>query len=56
MQAKLDAKDKEIEALRGFCKYQILEWSFVNLKKAFEFGLIDENGNPTKLLTGGNND
>ena len=50
MQTKLDAKDKEIEALRGFAK-AVLDNGFHN-GNAFVFGLIDENDNPTPLLTG----
>jgi len=54
MQAKLDAKDKELEVFRNFANEVISEcYKHSNiwfLPKVYN--LIDENGNPTKLLTG----
>lgn len=54
---KCEQKAKEIEALRGFSNMTIMtgqygvshEW-LIQVAKANK--LIDENGNPTKLLTG----
>jgi hypothetical protein len=58
LQAKLDEKDKELEALRGFAiKALTIEGKSPNFENfliglAKRFKLIDENGNPTKLLKG----
>lgn len=55
IQEKLDAKDKELEALRGFSK-EALKFIYskdsIIFKKAVKLGLIDESGNPTPLLKG----
>jgi intergrase/recombinase len=49
MQAKLDAKDKEMEALREYSDLCIK--SGIRLISAQAYNLIDESGNPTPLLT-----
>jgi hypothetical protein len=58
MQAKLDANDKELEALRGFAgdvlyvfsKKELSAKMLINIAK--ELKLIDADGKPTPLLTG----
>jgi hypothetical protein len=62
LQAKLGAKDKELEALRGFANSLVVKYKAVKengcnkpltvLLEAEKFKLIDENGNNTKLLIG----
>jgi len=57
-QACAEQKDREIAALRGFAKdllinhaYQFIDCSDV-YSAAKDNGILDENGNLTKLLTG----
>jgi len=57
LQAKIDAQAEELKALRGFandvCKNYM--WSIgvdASFKLFNQHGLIDDNGNPTKILTG----
>ena len=55
LQAKLDTKDKELESLRGFSKMALTRMNIDSEKLsvlAKQFGLADENGNPTRLLSG----
>jgi len=53
MQAIIDKQAAEIAALRGFAN-KVVNSRFrdLYLGKSKKYGLIDENGNPTKLLTG----
>ena len=57
IQEKLDAKDKEIESLRGFVNkiydLPIKDNRFNDkcIELAKKYGLLDENGNPTHILT-----
>jgi len=57
MQAKLDEQAKELEALRGFANGVLLtkrfsiDYDWIE-SRAKMHRLIDENGNPTPLLTG----
>ena len=46
----VERKDAQIEALRGFAMFIFLE-GFYGAELEVR-GLTDENGNPTKLLTG----
>jgi hypothetical protein len=48
--AIIEQQAKELQALRGFAK-TVIEGGFQN-GNAFVFGLIDEESNQTKLLTG----
>jgi hypothetical protein len=54
-EAKLDAKAEELEALRGFARHAYINtsaiWSVLSIETFRIFGLIDENGKPTPLLT-----
>ena len=52
-QAIIDKQAAEIAALRGFAN-KVVNSRFrdLYLGKSKKYGLIDENGNPTKLLTG----
>jgi len=62
LQTKLDEQAKELEDLRGFASSLVKKYKTVKdngcdkpltvLVIAKEFKLIDENGNPTTLLTG----
>ena len=56
MQSKLDTKDKELEALRRFAMHAYICVTAVGDMPTIEsfkhFGLIDESGSPTPLLTG----
>lgn len=52
-QAKIDAQSEEIKALRGFAR-DMFNYELVVDGHFEAHGLIDENGNPTKLLTGEN--
>ena len=58
MQTKLDEQAKELEALRETYRYLIAEQSTRVMSDALithilrQGGIIDENGNPTPLLTG----
>jgi len=53
MQAKLDAENKELAALRGFA-VSVLEYTISERTRldAVMFGLTDNEWKPTKLLTG----
>lgn len=55
LQTKLDEKDKELADLRGFAEHVLRNhWclSAPQVSMAKKYGLIDENGNSTKLLMG----
>jgi hypothetical protein len=53
MQANLDAKDKEMEALREFAKDMLLsDEDGYNKMVAFKYGIVGSDGKPTPLLTG----
>lgn len=43
----------ELAALRGF-SIEMFHYDFVKDETLLKYGLIDESGNPTALLTGGN--
>ena len=53
--AIIEQQAKELEALRGFCswiaknQFHLIYQRIIIAKK---YGIIDENENPTKLLTG----
>lgn len=51
LQAKIDEKDKELEALRGFAK-EMHEYPADIQDCLRKFNLIDEEHKATKLLTG----
>lgn len=56
-QSKIDAQAEELKALRGFAKAIEFDLKFESLgvypKSLLKiYHLIDEDGNPTKLLTG----
>jgi hypothetical protein len=54
LQAKVETQAKELEALRGFAEQlEGYDWSRKDMTDVYKlYGLIDESGNPTKLLTG----
>jgi len=56
MQAKLDAKDKELKGLHGFARQIYIQTTAVGTMPSMEtfriFNIIDEDGKPTPLLTG----
>jgi len=50
-QACAEQKDKEIAALRELLN-EIVDCELIDDDGLYSLGIIDENGNPTKLLTG----
>ncbi len=62
LQARLDAKDGELKALRGFAKVMFNDYKASKggndypAYALYVHDLIDEDGNPTPLLTGETND
>ena len=55
-QTKIDEQDEKLEALRKFARHAYINTTAVGNVLSVEtfsvFGLIDESGNPTPLLTG----